>query len=433
MSSESEAVDWEAPTRVTGEWVTVDRALSRNDGDVIATMELHAEADRPVRVTVVDEAPAAWSVVEVGVHPKFVPERYATGGRRFEFTDTVSPDEPLEVVYGFQIEAVGDLEPPGLPTISEEALVEDDEESEDSILGGTGPVFEESDDPPAGPGDEPTPTEDPTGDGAADDAGADGPAFDESRSASETGSFRERFERARDAALTTADGAAVDEAPSAPPDAGDDRPVAERLAEELADDVDDETLAAIRSALGVESSRRDEVQVGHLQSRVEEFAAYADTLGDLIDEHGPPGELLADHDARLRSLGDDVDGVRSQLDEVADERAALADRLDAVDERLEDLDGRLRAVDDVTEEVESLRTELDQLRRQHGDDVDDLSSALDGLESSLDDAVGDLDRDVDGLRGDLEAVRANVKEWQATRARLADEFAPSSTPSLDDE
>lgn len=439
MNPEPDSVDWDTPTRVTGEWVTLDRALSRNDGEVIATIELSVEGDVPVYVEVVDTVPQGWEVSEVGVHPQFVPETYKTGRTRFEFADTVEPGDTLEVVYGFKVEAAGYIDPPDPPVLEEERQVEAGEEPSGDLLGGEdGRIFGDEESPPEfsdmglpeGVGDDAP---------ARATAGADEDRGEFTRSPSSSPpesaeEFRRRLSEAaeRTAKATSESSAAADD--DAAPTKEDsatvaDRPVTETLADELASgDADEETVDAIRSALGLEGSTRDRVQVKHLQSRVEEFAAYADALGDLIDEYGALDEFFDDHVSRVEDIEDDAARVHGLETDLVDLRETLeeeAARRKAMAERVDDLDGRVDDVADLADDLEGVQRELDQLRRQHGDDIDDLSDAIDGLEATVEETLDGFDRELD-------ALRAHAKEWTATRKQLADRLAPASLPDLED-
>ena len=422
MSSEPASADWNSPTVVTGERVSIERKLSRkNENEVIATIEVTAEGGEPVGVEVFDVIPPSWQVSDVGVHPRFKPKTHEADPSGFRFSDTVDPEAPLQVVYGVRIGANGEIEPPDAPVLEREWVVEEAAEA------GSGPLDAGGTPPEAPP--------------AADLDAEAGPLTRSPSSAGDIESAESSLDRARralnrDSSAVWADkdrskggsllgdreprepdrsgaedpqGFEYDLGGSSPPD--DDRDVVEELAAALeSGDASASALETIREAVGGGGRRRDEVRVNHLQSRVEEFAAYADTLGKLIDEHGDLEPFLSDQAARVESLEDDLEEVHGSLNAESERRRELADRLDGLADRIDRLEG---AVDD----LEGLRHDVKQLRSHHGDDVNDLESAINAIERQVEDATAEMNAELDALATDLD-------RWESTRRRLADALVP---------
>ena len=139
-------------------------------------------------------------------------------------------------------------------------------------------------------------------------------------------------------------------------DVGSSGGVVAALAAELrTGSASDDDLAALRQALGVRTAS-DDVRIEHLQARVGEFAAYAEELRTVIDEHGTA-------DAFVDRLGDRIDGLRADLDAVEAELSALREEVDAGRgrnaEAIERLERRVEAVESVPEEFAAVFEDLD--------------------------------------------------------------------------
>jgi len=105
--------------------------------------------------------------------------------------------------------------------------------------------------------------------------------------------------------------------------------------------------------------RSVDVRLDRLSARVEEFAACAESLEALVDEHGTPDEFVDRFDERIDEHIDDrvasartafheVETIRGDVDSLDDELAALCEELDEVVASME----RVRA------ETATLREEL---------------------------------------------------------------------------
>lgn len=410
MSSENASADWETPVTVEGEQVTLERKLSRKDDEVIATLEVHLTGDEPVEVEIVEDVPDEWAVDEVGIHPKHMPRDFEATNGRFRFVDEVADDEPLEVVYGIKLKTSDSVSPPGPPVIEREGPVSEPEEPSDrGFLGDS-----------LGGGDEEEPVETfrrgaESSTASTRDDGMWDRDPDDSRESADRGSPASELRdvlasEGPDVDLSDRESLLGREGPLLG-GSGPDEDLVEALADEIESGAASESaLETLRTALRGDGSQRDSVRLNHLQSRVEEFAAYAETLGDAIDEHGPLDEFLSDQAAKVTELEAGHETLRERVEDTATDVETVQNRLSALDERVE-------AVDDVADEVEGVRKELDQLRRHHGDDVRDLESAIDDLESSYDEARGELASELDELRSD-------VQGWDATRRRLAEALEP---------
>lgn len=412
MAPVTEPVDWETPTRVTGNWVTMERSLEVNDQAVILTAELTCEADSAVTVEVYDEFPESWPIAEIGVHPRHTPEEYEIESRSFQFTERVSPESPVTVVYGLKLDSTDSIQPPSPPVIESEGPLEGRHETTDDGMeagptGLDGGTSDGTDDPDRGLVEPSEPTLSPIGYGSPNDSG---------------GVRAEAFTRSPSAASGDVSPADTNESESGrgAHKAIEDANHVERLAAEIeAGHAPEEAMATLREALGTGGSNRDQVRLNHLQSRVEEFAAYADALGDLFDEYGTVTGLIESYESRLESLKSDFEGLRADMDEAGEERDTLQNRLAALS------DG-IGAIDDVVHDLESTRQEIDQLRREYRTDVDALKSSIGTIEGNVDELGGDL-------RLSIDALETEVDRWNETRERLVEALEPeASEPSTDE-
>jgi hypothetical protein len=139
--------------------------------------------------------------------------------------------------------------------------------------------------------------------------------------------------------------------------------------------VSDEELAGLRRELGVGHATGDDVRIAHLESRMSEFAAYADALRTVIDEHGTAEEFVA-------RFADGIDGLRDDLDAVESELSATRETLAGVEDDLETLTGDLESLAERTDaEFETVREEVASRHGETTEALDRLEGRLDAVES----------------------------------------------------
>jgi hypothetical protein len=171
------------------------------------------------------------------------------------------------------------------------------------------------------------------------------------------------------------------------------------LAELRDGSVSDRERAALRRELGAGHAGAGDVRIEHLESRMSEFAAYADALRSVIDEHGTA-------EAFVGRFEDRIDGLRADLDAVESELSATRETVEGVEDRLETLSADLDALDErVGADVESLGAELEALgeevEERHGrnaEAVDRLGRRVDEVETFREELAAVFE-DLDGGRG----------------------------------
>lgn len=162
---------------------------------------------------------------------------------------------------------------------------------------------------------------------------------------------------------------------------------------------------------GSAGDRGVEVRLDRLSARVEEFAAYAESLGTLVYVHGSSDEFADHFDERTSDIDDWVASPRVEFDEAVE---TVHDDVDSLDDELAALRD---AIDEVTTSMERVREEMATLRDELGELQavrESLSEALSeqvstsraGVESSAEPAADSEEESVvsDGVTGTEEGL-----------------------------
>jgi hypothetical protein len=159
------------------------------------------------------------------------------------------------------------------------------------------------------------------------------------------------------------------------------------VADVEADALSDAQADALREHLAPAAARSDDLRFAHLRARLEDFAAYADGLEAIIDEHGTATELVDDLRRDVDAAAASAAAVEASLGAASGGHADLAERLDAVDahlaqsdERRERLDARVATVDD---DLASVRASLETLERTCEESLTELAAFASDLEADV--------------------------------------------------
>lgn len=397
-----------AETRTAG--ITVEKGI--DPGEQKTTVRYRITSDRPdaAAVRIVESLPGTYPTDRLGFDSALTHGDWLVDAGDVALVDILQPGERLTtgyVVEGDDAEVIDPLA--GAPTIEtvdpmgEGPVDTDDPEGApgESVAEASGAAVEEAVDESLSETVDDTATDDDPGAETATTAvtpetlvtalvegvetGAVGEGgVEQLRSAllPERRSFPERL---RDGDVGEAELAAVREA------VVPDRPtLAERAA---AGDLSDEERETLREELLPEERRSDAVRLRELRGRLEEFAAYADALEELIDEHGTAEELIG-------QFREDVDALRADLDDVDRRVAAGAGEADSLAARLDGVDGRFESVDERFEAVETRLDDLAALEPR----VDDQAATVAALSESVADAAGPHDSAAERL----DAVESRV-------------------------
>lgn len=319
--------------------VTVEKSFEPDDFPVPAiAFDLRSERETPASVQIIDTVPDDVAPENIGFHPKYGAEFWDADGDKIIFERELAPEESYTTVYGLR----GGDAAVATKFLSEPRLELD-------------PVAVESSEAPSAP---PIRDTEPT----------DKPELrDESGDASDPVPDPDDFDADPEPAAHNEAGS--DHHGFADPTAGAEDGLLGTLAEELeAAEPDDPDLAALRTALGVESPASVELRIEHLQSTVADLEAYTDALEAFLDENGDAQEVLADlresHDETI----DRLDDVEATAEDAAEEIEATEDRLGAT------IDAVRADIEAIEAEVATLSSELETVLEMRSR----LANAFDG-------------------------------------------------------
>jgi hypothetical protein len=375
--------------------VTVRKtAWVHDETPAVVKFEVESYRDDPVRVRVVEDVSSELADDVLGSHPKYGKEKWTRTDRgTFVFSDEVSPEETCTTLYAVATddqEAVEEyLTQPLVELESAEkrranthidTMTNDDESDDgrtereqtaDETQSGEGDfddLIPEVDDGDAAgsPGETNGDVEMPA-DGIEDltldfdGTGSDAPGVDSAAEA--TDGVREAAEAANgasdDAEFVTPNGHTLHDPESDEADDGtnvevttpenadessetataDDEgrddaetDLVSTLVEELsARDLTEEETEVLRESLGVTVPNSIDARLRHVQNRVDDLAAYTDSLEEFIDENGTAEQLFA-------NLQDDVDSLQSTVHSLESSLAASEMSLSSLEDRLDELE-----------------------------------------------------------------------------------------------
>src|SRR5699024_3911608 len=112
-------------------------------------------------------------------------------------------------------------------------------------------------------------------------------------------------------------------------------------------------------------------KVEHLQSRVEEVAAYAGAMEEFLAEHGAGSQLgesldeLSELRTDLEAFDDRFESTTERIDSIEEETETVRSDVEAVESRVEMMDEDLISMTETTgsleADVESVETTVDEL------------------------------------------------------------------------
>lgn len=198
--------------------------------------------------------------------------------------------------------------------------------------------------------------------------------------------------------------------------------IVDDLLEALEADASAEQRRALRSELGASESERARLE--HVQSRLDDLAAYMDALEDVIDVHGV----------------DVVDDMRDSVDENASRMATLREDVAAIEDEVE------HHREETIASLEAIEDEMSSIWSGLSDRLDALESELNATRSALttlqEEVENDrqararevrrFDRSISEIEETLERLEASVDENDAFRRRFTAVFSSDSDTLQDD-
>ena len=115
------------------------------------------------------------------------------------------------------------------------------------------------------------------------------------------------------------------------------------------------------------------VRLDHVQSQMDTFAAYIDSLEEFLDEEGTAQQLL-------ENLRADMDDLREELQSGADER-------DELHARVTELEATTPSATEVDAEIARIDCALENLANEFRRETDELHARLDTIQADLDDQI----------------------------------------------
>lgn len=149
-------------------------------------------------------------------------------------------------------------------------------------------------------------------------------------------------------------------------------------------------------------SKLTSLRLRNLEAEVHAMASYRAALEEIIDEHGPAEEFLADVRGEIEAVADRLDDHDRELEAAADERTSFGERLDSLHDEVSVLSSRIERLDD----------RVDSLRANHRSKLTALEERIKTLEPALE--------RVEELEDDLDSVRRTAERAERTRRVLAD-------------
>jgi archaellum component FlaC len=420
---------------VSGEGVTVYQVFSEDEFAVpTVALKVVSERDGPVRVRLDQQVPAKLAAEEIGFHPDYGKDDWSVGDGQMSFETELPAEGETTTVYAIgdsgrqrvdelldglavaDVEALDDPETEATGSPAEAASDGHDDGTQedagsaggdttagrdggtdradvlmdDEQLRSAGTTPEDAGETPAD-GERPgaTPADEAAPD-RTDGASAGAAAAGEDAGDPESRATRTPSPGAGDGEDAGAGDGEADrtvEPARADPDAGDG-PLAVHddaaLLRELerrhdAGDLSEAARDRLRSLPDADGGSAVETRVEHLQQRVSDVEAFADSVQQLHEEYGRPTDAFEE--------------MRAEIDAFAD--------------RLETLDGRVDALDDRMDDV--------------GPQLDALGADVSGLEAEME----DVRQDVDAVGSEQEALAedvATLEEWRDGVSRALKQF-----------
>lgn len=436
---------------VSAENIAVQEELTQKNGGWAISFTLTSKCDQSVAVRISVPMPDEPAQQDVGFHPKHEPEAWRIRDGILTFEDRVPPEEPLVIMLGIVLVDDEDVSLSlSEPTIELSQPVESEEEVDfmskeapifrsnsigsteqgsDSIADRLGAEPQESVDEP----DQAVESREPAADvdaegyegvGTADSVEDVGPSETDADPAQSSDS------------VTTADSTGdlltelVEQLESAEPDA--------------------EPIAALRRLLVPDRQKAMDVRLQHVQSRMDELAAYTGALEGLINKHGTASEFMAEMEEALDRVTSDIEAVRESVDDADADRHALHGQLEDVESAVEGLRARTEHInedlDSIRATIESQEETVRSLRESvagHDEAVESLTERVEAAEDGIEDHRDALDQRLSTLSNqvvdiqktvepDLDRIQDEVQSLSEMRDVFAKAFARAGSEEMDD-
>lgn len=181
------------------------------------------------------------------------------------------------------------------------------------------------------------------------------------------------------------------------------------LIEELeAGTVPEEDLDALRAYLSAETarsdeepSRSDELRLSHVQSRLDDLAAYVEMFEQFVDERGTFQEFADEADGAINGIETELEALDDSIDKLRTEQQTANEDIESLRDRLDEREAEFtETVEGFERRQETTASELDRLETELEAELDEIRTKLDQFER-LAEALESVFRtdDMDALEG----------------------------------
>ena len=140
------------------------------------------------------------------------------------------------------------------------------------------------------------------------------------------------------------------------------------------DIADTDDVTTLRDQLDQKQSANSvAVRLDHVQSQMDTFAAYIDSLEEFLDEEGTAQQLL--------------ENLRADMDELRDELRSAADERDKLHTRVAGLEATTPSATEVDAEITRVDCALESLTDEFRQEIDELNARLDTIQADLNDQI----------------------------------------------
>lgn len=208
-------------------------------------------------------------------------------------------------------------------------------------------------------------------------------------------------------------------------------------------DPDDESVEALREQLEFGAPKSVDVRLEHIQSRMDNLAAYTEALEGFIDEHGTASEFVDEIHSELEQLRSAVDDIDDNASEAAAARKDLRSRLSEMESTVEETNQDLRSrIDNIYDDLDAIRETVNQRGdtiesleasvETHDAAIDSLDARFDSVEADLMDRLDDIAENLSSFDNRLTARQEAIDDRLGELSERVDEYRQSYDAELSD-
>lgn len=440
-------------TTVQKDGVEVSREIIHKSGGIVGTIKIQSQRDKPILVHVVEEFPADLPIEEIAFKPGSKPENGTITTDSASIKQTLT-DDPVEIVYGIKLSAsVGKIEfaPPTIQSVDfmrgSSTRVADNEDSsqpssKSDISSGFFSHITEKLSPSTSKSEQQgqKQSSSTTPERRTEETSNEHADTDSSTTSGESGEQTTHPPENNDEGMSETNAASKEDSVEAlkenPGEANE--PAKDETESNRSIDDGSSPTAPAKEEESIDERespppRNIVVRLDRLSARVEEFAAYAGALEEIINEHGTATEIIDRFERNLEDLEDRLQTTRKEIAEMEkdhdgdiaelqDTTTQIEDRLDSTretfDSEIETVRDELGDVEETVDRVEVTTERLETDINQHGSDLAAVSENVD----SLDDRGDEMESELNTVRGSVQSVERDLVQVSDEIQALRDEL-----------